>query len=110
MPAIRDPLEKMLGGRLRKIRQATGHTQMQLAAKLNLTFQQIQKYEQGKSKMSASKIIRICEALHTSPALFFEYEYHDLSPEELALLSYWPRIPAETREVILALCHQTASP
>jgi len=47
-------------------------TQQQLAAQLGLTFQQVQKYERGTNRVSASKLYEIAVALRTTIAYFFE--------------------------------------
>ena len=47
-------IEKQIGEKIRKIRKKQGISQMALAEKVGLSFQQIQKYEKGISKISVS--------------------------------------------------------
>ena len=47
-------------------------SQSALAEALGLTFQQVQKYERGANRVSASKLYRIAVALETTPGAFFE--------------------------------------
>jgi transcriptional regulator with XRE-family HTH domain len=47
-------------------------TQQQLAEKVGIKFQQIQKYETGMNRVSASRLWEISDALGTSIAFFFE--------------------------------------
>jgi transcriptional regulator with XRE-family HTH domain len=47
-------------------------SQSQLADALGLTFQQVQKYERGSNRVSASKLFEIAEALELSISTFFE--------------------------------------
>ena len=47
---------------------ARGMSQAALAESLGITFQQIQKYERGANRISASKLIEIARALSVSPA------------------------------------------
>lgn len=49
-----------------------GVTQEKLANQLGLTFQQIQKYERGSNRVSASKLYEIATALETGIGYFFE--------------------------------------
>ena len=47
-------------------------SQERLAEQLGLTFQQVQKYERGANRVSASKLYEIARALQTSVAYFFD--------------------------------------
>ena len=49
-------------------------SQAVLGEKLGVTFQQIQKYESGRSRVSAARLLEICEALDVSLASMFERE------------------------------------
>ncbi len=61
-----------VGGRVRMRRRAMGVSQETLAADLGLTFQQVQKYERGANRVSASKLYEIARSLQTPIAFFFE--------------------------------------
>lgn len=64
--------DKRLGARVRAERLAQDMTQEALAAKLGLTFQQVQKYEKGVNRIAASRLADIAIALETPVELFFE--------------------------------------
>jgi transcriptional regulator with XRE-family HTH domain len=53
-------------------RKLLGVSQERLAEQLGLTFQQVQKYERGANRVSASKLYEIARALQTSVAYFFD--------------------------------------
>jgi transcriptional regulator with XRE-family HTH domain len=53
-------------------RKLLGVSQERLADQLGLTFQQVQKYERGANRVSASKLYEIAKALQTSVAFFFD--------------------------------------
>ncbi len=53
-------------------RKVLGVSQESLAADLGLTFQQIQKYERGTNRVSASKLYEIARSLQTTTSYFFE--------------------------------------
>jgi transcriptional regulator with XRE-family HTH domain len=58
--------DRVVGVNLRGLRNDAGLSQTDLAAALGITFQQIQKYENGANRLSGSSIIRLCEVLKTS--------------------------------------------
>lgn len=55
--------DKIIGLQIRKIRLMRGKSQMRLANALNVTFQQVQKYEKGRNACSHKNLIKICEYL-----------------------------------------------
>ena len=57
---------------MRESRRALGITQERLGGLLGITFQQIQKYESGRNRVSAARLFEICEALEVSLASTFE--------------------------------------
>ena len=67
----KDPVDQHVGAAIRARRQALGITQKELAKALGLTFQQVQKYERGENRISASKIFRAAVTVHCHPGDFF---------------------------------------
>jgi transcriptional regulator with XRE-family HTH domain len=68
-----DPgVDKHVGYRLRMRRKMLGLTQKALAHALALTFQQVQKYENGKNRISASRLQQLSQILKVPVAFFFE--------------------------------------
>lgn len=61
-----------VGQKLRQRRWLVGMTQQELAAMVGIKFQQIQKYETGANRVSASRLWDIAEALNVTAAHFFE--------------------------------------
>lgn len=61
-----------LGKRLRARRRLLGLTQQQLAVVVGVRFQQIQKYECGANRISASRLWRLAEVLNVSVAYFYD--------------------------------------
>lgn len=61
-----------VGKRIRHRRWMVGMTQQQLAEKVGIKFQQIQKYETGMNRVSASRLWDISEALEVPVRFFFE--------------------------------------
>ena len=72
-----NPIDVHVGGRVRMRRLLLGMNQETLANALGLTFQQVQKYEGGANRVSASRLSAMAEILSVPISYFFG----DLSPE-----------------------------
>ena len=66
------PVDVHVGKRVRHCRWLIGMTQQQLAEKVGIKFQQIQKYETGANRISASRLWDIADALNVPVSYFFE--------------------------------------
>ncbi len=66
------PVDVHVGKRIRHRRWMIGTTQQQLAEKVGIKFQQIQKYETGMNRVSASRLWDIAHALGVDVSFFFE--------------------------------------
>ncbi|MDO6457485.1 helix-turn-helix domain-containing protein [Celeribacter halophilus] len=69
---MKHPVDVHVGKRIRHRRWMVGMTQQQLAEKVGIKFQQIQKYETGMNRVSASRLWDIAESLSVPVAFFFE--------------------------------------
>ncbi len=71
---VRKPnlVDAHVGSRLRQRRMLLGISQEQLAEMLGLTFQQVQKYERGTNRVSASRLFQLARTLDTPITWFFE--------------------------------------
>lgn len=67
-----DSADLHVGNRIRMCRRAKGLSQEGLAAGLGLTFQQVQKYERGANRVSASKLLQVARTLEVPVAYFFD--------------------------------------
>lgn len=61
-----DPLDVMVGARIRIFRTQRGMSQSALAEKIGVAFQQVQKYEKGANRVGASRLSRIAAVLGIS--------------------------------------------
>lgn len=66
------PVDVHVGKRIRHRRWLVGMTQQQLAEAVGIKFQQIQKYETGANRVSASRLWDIADALDVDISFFFE--------------------------------------
>lgn len=69
---MKHPVDVHVGKRVRHRRWMVGMTQQQLAERVGIKFQQIQKYETGMNRISASRLWDISEALGVPVSFFFE--------------------------------------
>lgn len=80
-PATKEPVKKKgratfidenVGSKLRQRRSLMGLSQEKLAEQVGLTFQQIQKYENGTNRVSASRLFEFSQVLDIPVGFFFE--------------------------------------
>jgi transcriptional regulator with XRE-family HTH domain len=67
----RDEIDAYVGARIGLRRSALGLSQSALAQQLGISFQQVQKYETGQNRISASRLHRAATVLGTSVETFF---------------------------------------
>jgi transcriptional regulator with XRE-family HTH domain len=68
---VPEPVDVHVGGRIRTRRLLIGMNQETLANALGLTFQQVQKYEGGANRVSASRLSQVADILGVPIAYFF---------------------------------------
>jgi transcriptional regulator with XRE-family HTH domain len=121
------PVDEFVGKRLRERRTLMGLSQEGLAKTVGITFQQVQKYERGTNRMSASRLYEFAHVLDISVAFFFEgyrdasmlegmqeasvaFEHEDkLGREVLELTKAYHRIPNQkTRRAVNDLIRSIA--
>ena len=73
-----------LGKKLRMRRLSLGLTQTKVAQAINVTFQQIQKYEKGTNGVSSNRLMQLSQFLKVPIIYFFEdfKEFKDINSEE----------------------------
>jgi len=65
-------IDKHVGRVLRALRKMREMTQTDLAERVGVTFQQIQKYERGTNRISAGRLWTFCKVLDVAPSRFFD--------------------------------------
>jgi transcriptional regulator with XRE-family HTH domain len=77
-----NPVDRHVGSRVRMRRMMLGMSQGKLGDALGLTFQQVQKYEKGTNRISASRLQHIAQIVQVTAAFFFEgAPHHPGQPE-----------------------------
>lgn len=66
------PIDIHVGARIRAQRVMRGLTQSDLARLVGISFQSVQKYEQGENRVSASRLYEFARALGVAPQHFFD--------------------------------------
>ena len=66
------PIDVLVGRRARERRTLEGMSQTAVAEKLGLTFQQLQKYERGYNRISASRLYELAQLFDVPVAYFYE--------------------------------------
>jgi transcriptional regulator with XRE-family HTH domain len=118
-----DPADVYVGQQIRLRRKALDMSQHALAVAAGLTFQQIQKYERGANRVSASMLVRIATKLNVRPGYLLDdapgavdqLEADEEPPEALALAANVPgslealrslgAMPGARRAVAIAFLH-----
>lgn len=77
-------INQCVGRRVRTIRTASGHSQEHLAQMLGLSFQQVQKFESGASRISPDKLLNIARHYDMPIAWFFDDVPGELLPHSAA--------------------------
>jgi transcriptional regulator with XRE-family HTH domain len=98
---VPDPVDLHVGARIRTRRLLIGMNQETLAQKLGLTFQQVQKYEGGANRVSASRLSAMADILSVPISYFFgdlRPDDAEISPEDRQWREYLQR--PETIEFI----------
>ena len=65
-------LDILVGKKLKKRREALSLSQKELSALLDISYQQIQKYERGENKVPAGRLFLLAKALKVTPDYFFD--------------------------------------
>ena len=110
-----------VGQRVRQRRVLCGLSQTELANAIGLTFQQLQKYERGMNRISASKLWQISQVLDVPVQWFFKEfsepkeeeekrrESFHMKRETLELVRNYVAVPADVRRKFLSLVKSIAN-
>ena len=81
-----DLIDKLIGAKIQELRLASGLSRQQLGEKIEVTHQQLQKYEKGTNRVSAGRLAVIAKHLNKPISYFYEevgiVSSNDNTPEE----------------------------
>jgi transcriptional regulator with XRE-family HTH domain len=109
--------DQLIGELIRKRRIDVGLTQDELARRINVTARQLQKYEGGTNRISASRLVECAQALGVPVVWFFERlprmtDGQDAGREEAAneqrLVDHYRQLPNQVREKLIAIAEVLA--
>jgi transcriptional regulator with XRE-family HTH domain len=112
---MNNPVDVAVGKRIRQLRKERRITQSELAKSIGLTFQQIQKYEKARNRISASKLVEIADIFDVEVAELFlpvqSQEEKTLATEDerAQLIQSVQSMDAEVRAHFLALVSAIAN-
>jgi transcriptional regulator with XRE-family HTH domain len=101
MTKVPHPVDVHVGKRLRTLRCLAGLSQVELAGSVAITFQQLQKYESGANRVSASRLWEFAQVLHAPVESFFpspNVDTGDLPPIDDPAFLQWMRLYRDTPE------------
>ncbi len=84
-----------IAGLIREMRKAAGMSQMRLAEKLGVSYQQVQKYEKGATRLSVSRLQQLADIFGVPFFAFFEAEAEHaagLTDDEAKVLMLYRRL------------------
>lgn len=90
-----------IGQKIRALRLQAGLTQEKLAEKLGITFQQVQKYEKGVTKVNLQKLQQLAKIMKVPPASFFDDSSccaYQLADDEMRLLHDYRNVNLPTHK------------
>lgn len=93
------PVDRQVGRQMRVMRTLAGLSQSELGDQIGVTFQQVQKYERGTNRLSASRLVMMCEALQVSPSRFLRDAGLDFDAPEDAVDQETVAITAALKEL-----------
>src|SRR3954469_11446138 len=81
-PKQPDLVDRVVGKRLRKVREAAGMSQGALGRAGGITFQQVQKYENGMNRISVGRLVQLAKALGTTAAVLLAEPFEEARSEK----------------------------
>ncbi|MFM2041568.1 MAG: hypothetical protein RLY86_144 [Pseudomonadota bacterium] len=112
-----DPIDMHVGSRIRLRRTLLGLSLDVLSGSLGLTYQQLQKYERGANRISASRLFQLAQSLDVPVGFFFDGVAPDspqgeeqplLSRQVLSMVRVYQVLPDEVRQRLYELAKSIA--
>jgi transcriptional regulator with XRE-family HTH domain len=112
-------IDREVGRRLRALREEAGISQTTLGERSGITFQQVQKYENGMNRLSISRLIEFCDALGVPASQVLDGLATARQPKAdplqalrtergVRLAKAWERLDVRKQAVMLNLIDETA--
>ncbi len=111
-------IDKAVGNRIKSRRKGLKLSQTDLANRVGVKFQQIQKYESGSNRVAASRLWQMADALHVHISYFFEdlelpetqqtghaapMKFEPVSSDTIEFTAIYERLPASQKKAMGAI-------
>ena len=114
------PVDRHVGRRVQEKRLGLGLTQTALAKAVGVSFQQVQKYEKGTNRVSASKLFEIADFMKVDIPFFFDgyraaqpglaeeaapafEQDYPMTRQSLEIVRLAPRLPLQKQKAVLQM-------
>lgn len=103
------PLDGFIGDRMKQLRTTHGIALLDLAKSLNLSYQQVQKYENGVSRIPASRLYELAAILKVPITTFFpegDLDYVEttgVSSKSMRLAKLFDALPSQQKKIVVKL-------
>lgn len=98
-----DDVERHIGKQMKMLRMANKISQKKLAKSMGITYQQVQKYENGLNRISVSRLWQICKIFNISPNFLFEGTLSTEATSEKKKSELIPNTLATSQDIKLML-------
>ena len=98
-----DKYNQTIGKRLFKLRRLHGFSQQYVAKRSGITFQQIQKYENGTNQISLIRLRLLAHAFNMSDIAMYQYLMATVSPESYMLSKHLEGLNSESYQMVIQL-------
>lgn len=103
------PVDVTVGKHIRVLRYKLKMSQEDLASKLGISFQQVQKYETGANRVSASRLVDIATALDVHPGYFFDKSQELPASEDYSLgqlIGIYSKLSSKKQKLLLSMAKE----
>ncbi len=101
-------IHKIIGKKIRELRNSNGFSQTQMASKLGISYQQVQKYEKGVNCPNVTRIFQIADVFKVAPIeLILPEGYKEkekkkkasqLEKDEISVLQLYRKLPRKSQK------------
>lgn len=104
-------MDKAIGSKIRSLRNLRDMSQSELGAALNVSFQQVQKYEKGTNRVTVARLMQIAKALKEDVSYFMDtgdvsqatvdFNAEMASPQAVQLMQAFIKLPRGRKRTML---------
>lgn len=88
---------------LRDLRKANGLTQKELGARIGVTSQAVNKWENGSRLPRMHDVLKICEVLGCTPDDLIKESAETLTAKEASMLAMFRKVPEDVQDIVMTV-------